>query len=155
MSIAHGIRTLGVLGGGQMGMFGSDLIPCSSLIDFGSLGTGIALVSALHAKVPVLLHDRSKEQINKGLLLVDKLLAKDVGKGRLTDTQAKEARERITVVDSLEGLRDVDMVVEVLVPFLSPLHNTRSSYEHTTSGRFRKPCTEATDLRHFLSNLAS
>ncbi|KZP08946.1 hypothetical protein FIBSPDRAFT_964386 [Athelia psychrophila] len=95
MSIAHGIRTLGVLGGGQM-------------------GTGIALVSALHAKVPVLLHDRSKEQVVKGLLLVDKLLAKDVGKGRLTELEAKEARARISVVDSMEGLRDVDMVVEAV-----------------------------------------
>lgn len=67
----------------------------------------------MHAKVPVLLHDRSKDQVTKGLALVDKLLAKDVGKGRLTDVQAKEARDRLSVVDSLEGLRDVDMVVEV------------------------------------------
>jgi hypothetical protein len=79
-------------------------------------GTGIALVSALHAKVPVLLHDRSKDQITKGLALIDKLLAKDVGKGRLTDIQAKESRDRIKVVDNLEGLRDVDMVVEVRRP---------------------------------------
>lgn len=97
MSIAHGIRTLGVLGAGQM-------------------GTGIALVSALRAKVPVLLYDRSSEQMTKGLALVDKLLAKDVGKGRLTNEQAKEARDRLTVVgqeQGLKGLRDVDMVVEV------------------------------------------
>lgn len=70
----------------------------------------------MHARVPVLLHDRSKEQVAKGLALVDKLLAKDVGKGRLTDLQAKEARERISVVDSLEGMRDVDMIVEVRAP---------------------------------------
>jgi 3-hydroxybutyryl-CoA dehydrogenase len=82
-------------------------------------GTGIALVSALHAKVPVLLHDRSKNQVTKGLALVDKLLAKDVAKGRLTDLQAKETRERISVVDSLEGMRDVDMVVEVRLQFVS------------------------------------
>jgi len=61
----------------------------------------------------VLLHDRSKEQVSKGLALIDKLLAKDVGKGRLTDLQAKEARERISVIDGIEGFRDVDMVVEV------------------------------------------
>jgi 3-hydroxybutyryl-CoA dehydrogenase len=61
------------------------------------------------------LHDRSKDQVAKGLALVDKLLAKDVGKGRLTGLQAKETRERISVVDSLEGMRDVDMVVEVRV----------------------------------------
>jgi 3-hydroxybutyryl-CoA dehydrogenase len=101
MSITHGIRTLGVLGAGQMGM-------------------GIALVSALHAKVPVLLHDRSTEQVKKGLALVDKLLEKDVGKGRLTSEQAKEGRDRITVVDDLKGLRDVDMVVEVRY---SPTHS--------------------------------
>jgi len=98
MSMAHGIRTLGVLGAGQM-------------------GTGIALVAALRAKVPVLLHDRSSEQITKGLSLVDKLLAKDVGKGRITSEVAKEARDRLTVVNGdvgLKGLRDVDMVVEAV-----------------------------------------
>ena len=97
MSMAHGIRTLGVLGAGQM-------------------GTGIALVAALRAKVPVLLHDRSPEQITKGLGLMDKLLAKDVAKGRITSEQSKEARDRVNVVSveaGVSGLRDVDMVVEV------------------------------------------
>jgi len=97
MSIPHGIRTLGVLGAGQM-------------------GTGIAMVSALRAKVPVLLYDRSPEQVKKGLSLVDKLLAKDITKGRLTNEQAKESRDRITVVgqeQGIKGLRDVDMVIEV------------------------------------------
>jgi 3-hydroxybutyryl-CoA dehydrogenase len=77
------------------------------------MGTGIALISALRARVPVLLHDKSPEQVKKGLALTDKLLEKDVGKGRLTSGEAKEARDRITVVDGLKGLRDVDMVVEV------------------------------------------
>ncbi|KAG5351710.1 hypothetical protein C0989_005153 [Termitomyces sp. Mn162] len=90
--IAHGIRTLGVVGAGQM-------------------GTGIALVAVLRAKVPVLLHDRSPEQVKKGLSLVDKLLAKDVGKGRLTSDQAKEAMDRINVVGDMKSLRDVDMAV--------------------------------------------
>lgn len=45
--------------------------------------------------------------------MIDKLLAKDVGKGKLTDVEAKEAREKIRVVDSMDGLRDVDMVIEV------------------------------------------
>lgn len=94
MSLAHGIRTLGVLGAGQM-------------------GTGIALVSALRAKVPVLVHDKSSEQVKRGLSLVDKLLAKDVSKGKLTSEDAKDARDRISVVDDLKSLRDVDMVVEV------------------------------------------
>jgi 3-hydroxybutyryl-CoA dehydrogenase len=96
MSIPHGIRTLGVLGAGQMGL-------------------GIAFVSALRAKVPVLLHDRSTDQVTKGLALMDKLLAKDVAKGRITSDIAKDARGLVTVVNDLKGLRDVDMVVEVRV----------------------------------------
>ena len=104
MSIAHGIRTLGVLGAGQM-------------------GTGIALVSALRARVPVLLYDRSTEQVTKGLSLMDKLLAKDVAKGRLSIEEAKEARDKVSVVApevGIKGMREVDMVIEVrfYIPFI-------------------------------------
>jgi 3-hydroxybutyryl-CoA dehydrogenase len=95
--ISHGIRSLGVLGAGQM-------------------GSGIAFVSALRARVPVLIHDRSQSQIEKGLALMDKLLAKDVSKGKIQQSEANEAKDRIAVVGpdvGLKGLRDVDMVVEV------------------------------------------
>ncbi|GJE94649.1 3-hydroxyacyl-CoA dehydrogenase [Phanerochaete sordida] len=100
---AHGIRTLGVLGAGQMGL-------------------GIAYVAALRAKVPVLLHDRSTAQIQKGLALMDKLLEKDVTKGKIKAEEAKEARDRVTVVPpekGLVGLQDVDMVVEAVSESLS------------------------------------
>lgn len=127
MSISHGIRQLGVLGAGQM-------------------GTGIALVSALRAKVPVLLHDQSSEQVSKGLSLVDKLLTKDVAKGRLTDEEAKEARAKITVVNpelGIKGLRDVDMVIEVLI-FLNICTLTLLM---TLTGRFRIPSSQAIHIR--------
>jgi 3-hydroxybutyryl-CoA dehydrogenase len=80
------------------------------------MGLGIAFVSALRAKVPVLLHDRSTDQITKGLALMDKLLAKDVAKGRISADAAKDARGLVSVIGpeaGLKGLRDVDMVVEV------------------------------------------
>ena len=127
MSISHGIRQLGVLGAGQM-------------------GTGIALVSALRAKVPVLLHDRSSEQVSKGLSLVDKLLTKDVAKGQLTNEEAKEARDKITVVNpelGIKGLRDVDMVIEVF-DILEYIHECRSL---SLTGRFRIPPSQAIHIR--------
>ena len=114
MSIAHGIRTLGVLGAGQM-------------------GTGIALVSAVRARVPVLLHDRSTEQVTKGLSLMDKLLAKDVAKGRLSSEEAKEARDRVSVVGpeaGIKGMREVDMVIEVT--FLYPILKTTSKMDFSS-----------------------
>ncbi|KAI0753458.1 3-hydroxyacyl-CoA dehydrogenase [Daedaleopsis nitida] len=95
MSIAHGVRLAGVIGAGQMGL-------------------GIAFVSAVHAKVNVLLYDKSKDQVSSGLGLMRKILDKDVSKGKLTSEAAKEALERVTVVDDLKGLRGADMVVEAV-----------------------------------------
>jgi hypothetical protein len=90
------VRTLGVLGAGQMGL-------------------GIAYVAALRAQVPrVLLCDRSEPQITRSLALMDRLLAKDVQKGRLSDADARAARERVVVVkEGISGLGECDMVVEV------------------------------------------
>lgn len=95
MSVVHGIRQLGVLGAGQM-------------------GTGIAFVSALRAKVPVLLHDASPTQLTHSLSFLSTLLSKDVSKGRLTPTEAAEAKDRVRVVDTIAAMRDVDMVVEAV-----------------------------------------
>lgn len=66
--------------------------------------------------MPVQLYDRSSEQISKGLNFMDRLLAKDVSKGKIQEAEARDARERVSVIDQatgLRGLRDVDMVIEV------------------------------------------
>ncbi|KAL0565530.1 hypothetical protein V5O48_016491 [Marasmius crinis-equi] len=60
MSLTLGIQTLGAL-------------------DAGQIGTSIILGPALCAKIPVLLHDLSSEQTNKGLAFAEKLF----GEGRL------------------------------------------------------------------------
>jgi 3-hydroxybutyryl-CoA dehydrogenase len=64
----------------------------------------------------VQLYDRSPEQISKGLNLMDRLLAKDISKGKIQEADARHARERVSVIDQVVGvraLRDVDMVIEV------------------------------------------
>jgi hypothetical protein len=84
-----------------------------------SPGLGIAYVAALRAKVPVQLYDRSSEQISNGLKFMDRLLAKDVSKGKIQEAEARHARERVSVIDQamgLRGLRDADMVIEVRNP---------------------------------------
>jgi len=78
----------------------------------GLVAHGVKTVASVKARLPVLIHDRSKEQIEKSLKLMDTLLAKDVKKGKLQQSDATEARERVTVVDSIAGLRDVDMCIE-------------------------------------------
>jgi 3-hydroxybutyryl-CoA dehydrogenase len=82
----------------------------------GQMGLGIAFVASLRAKVPVLLVDKSSAQIQKSLSLMDKLLAKDVAKGKISEQDAQDARSRITVVPEdvgISGLNDADLVVEV------------------------------------------
>jgi len=82
----------------------------------GQMGLGIAYVASLRARVPVFLVDKSTVQIEKSLSLMDKLLAKDVSKGKISEQEAKDARARITVVSGdqgINGLKDVDLVVEV------------------------------------------
>jgi 3-hydroxybutyryl-CoA dehydrogenase len=80
-------------------------------------------VGAVRAKLPVHIYDRSSEQIKKSLALMDKLLAKDVAKGKLESTAAKEARDRVVVVgeEGIKGFRDLDLVVEVCLPVVYAL----------------------------------
>jgi 3-hydroxybutyryl-CoA dehydrogenase len=122
MSVSHGIKTLGIIGAGQMGTLYWLLaqIVSEKLSFFDIVGLGIAYVAALRAKVPVKLYDRSSEQISKGLNLMDKLLAKDVAKGKIQEGDAHQARDRVSVVDQdlgVRALRDVDMVIEVRPEF--------------------------------------
>jgi len=78
------------------------------------MGLGIAYVAATRAKLPVLLYDKSKDQVTRSLSLADKLLSKDVKKGKLQESEAEEARERITVVDDVKAFRDADMCIEAV-----------------------------------------
>ncbi|KAF2644895.1 hypothetical protein P280DRAFT_466157 [Massarina eburnea CBS 473.64] len=95
------VKKLGVIGAGQMGL-------------------GIALVASQKASVPVQIIDSSQASIDKGLKFADKLLEKDVGKGRITKDDAVAARERLTSSTKIEDLSSVDFVIEA-VPEISDL----------------------------------
>lgn len=89
------VKKLGVVGAGQMGL-------------------GIALVAAQKAKIPVVVVDNSQASIDKGFKFAEKLLAKDVAKERIPQSDADAARARLTSTTSLDSLSDVDFVIEAV-----------------------------------------
>ncbi|KAL5604132.1 hypothetical protein BROUX41_002121 [Berkeleyomyces rouxiae] len=89
------IKKLGVLGAGQMGL-------------------GIALVAAAKAGLPVSLVDTSEKALNKGLGFADKLLAKDVSKGRLSEEEAQKARSLLSTSTTMDAFAEVDFVIEAV-----------------------------------------
>ena len=86
------IRTVGVVGAGQM-------------------GNGIAHVCAL-AGMPVRLHDLSEDRIRQGLATINGNLARQVSKGTIADAERKLALDRIQPAVEVEGLADCDLVIE-------------------------------------------
>jgi len=87
------IRTLGVVGAGQM-------------------GGGIAHVAALVAERNVILTDIDQALADKGKALIAKFLAKGVAKGKLEQAAADAAVERIQAHGSMDPLAEADFVVE-------------------------------------------
>ncbi|MCJ1331682.1 hypothetical protein MMC10_008373 [Thelotrema lepadinum] len=88
------VQKLGVVGAGQM--------------------AGIALVAAQKAQLPVRVIDNSSTALDKGLKFADKLLEKDVSKGRISKEDAATAKERLLPSVNMEDLSDVDFVIEAV-----------------------------------------
>lgn len=86
------IKTVGVIGAGQM-------------------GSGIAHVCAL-AGYDVLLNDISQEQIDKGLDAVRRYLERQLAKGQVTQAAMDEVLARVKPALGYAALKDVDIVIE-------------------------------------------
>jgi 3-hydroxybutyryl-CoA dehydrogenase len=86
------IRTVGVIGAGQM-------------------GSGIAQVCAM-AGLDVRLNDRDPSRIHSGLATVDGNLARQVSKGTIADEQRRLAVSRIVSAERFDDLAPCDLVIE-------------------------------------------
>ena len=86
------IRTLGVIGAGQM-------------------GSGIAHVAAA-AGFDVVLNDLSSDRLNAGLATINGTMTRLVKKGGMTEEARAEALSRITTADTFDALGDCDLVIE-------------------------------------------
>ena len=86
------IRTVGIVGSGQM-------------------GSGIAHVCAL-AGIAVRLNDVAEEKISRGLANVTGNLARQVAKGTISEAQKQEALGRIGAAPTYDDLGACDLVIE-------------------------------------------
>lgn len=84
------------------------------VIGAGQMGSGIAQVAA-QAGCEVFLNDIKQEFMERGLKNIEKLLAKDVNKGKKTASEKEVILGRLTGSISLEDAKSCDLVIEAAV----------------------------------------
>ncbi len=96
MLIPQKIKTVGVIGAGQM-------------------GSGIAQVMAHYGQYQVVLHDVAEAQLDRARNGIEGSLAKFVTKDILTEAERTEALGRLTFASGFDALKDADIVVEAII----------------------------------------
>ncbi len=91
----HGINTVAIIGSGQM-------------------GGGIAQISAVNG-FETIVYDLDADALIRCEGLHDKLLARAVDKGRMSEDERKAAKDKLTYVTDLNYLSDADIVIEAVV----------------------------------------
>jgi 3-hydroxyacyl-CoA dehydrogenase len=84
-----------------------------AILGAGTMGGGIAMVFA-NAGIPVILLDREKALVDKGVEIITKNYAATVSKGRLAQSEMDSRLGRIEATTSWDGLGDVDLVIEAV-----------------------------------------
>lgn len=84
------------------------------VIGAGQMGSGIAQVFA-QSGFDVKLNDLSEEELQKGLATMEKLLSRNVDKGRMTEGEKTATLDNITTSTSLDDASDRDLVIEAVV----------------------------------------
>jgi 3-hydroxybutyryl-CoA dehydrogenase len=88
------------------------------IVGSGIMGSGIAEVAA-KAGVDVILRSRQQETADGMVASLEKSLAKQVERGKLEETAAKEVAARVSATDDLHALHDCDLVLESVVEDLA------------------------------------
>lgn len=84
------------------------------VIGAGQMGSGIAQVCA-QAGYAVTLNDLKQEFVDRGLANINKNLARQVDRGRLSEADQQEIVARITASTDLADAKEVDVVIEAAV----------------------------------------
>ncbi|MDH7798064.1 MULTISPECIES: 3-hydroxybutyryl-CoA dehydrogenase [unclassified Beijerinckia] len=81
------------------------------IIGAGQMGNGIAHVCAL-AGLDVRLNDVSEERVAAGLATINGNMARQIGRGQISEVERKAAFEHISPSISFDDLSDCDLVIE-------------------------------------------
>jgi len=84
------------------------------IIGAGTMGVGIAQVAAT-AGCKVVLFDANAPQIDKALTGLEKTLQKLSEKGKISQEKAAEIRNNIVKGETLQDLKDSDLVIEAII----------------------------------------
>jgi 3-hydroxybutyryl-CoA dehydrogenase len=88
------------------------------IVGSGIMGSGIAEVAA-KAGVDVILRSRQQASADAMVAALERSLAKQVERGKLDETAAKEIASRVSATDDLHALHDCDLVLESVVEDLA------------------------------------
>ena len=84
-----------------------------AVLGAGMMGAGIAYVCARNG-IEVVLKDVSVEAATKGKAYSEKLLGKQVSRGRLSEEKAAAILDRITATDSFDDAKGADLMIEAV-----------------------------------------
>lgn len=98
------MKTVGVLGSGQM-------------------GRGVAHVAAM-AGFPVIFYNHRTATLEKALKFIESELNKGIERGKNTEEDKKRTLENIRITDKLEDLKDTDIIIESLPEVLEIKQST-------------------------------
>lgn len=84
------------------------------VIGAGQMGSGIAQVCAM-AGYDVKVQDLKQEQLDRGLAVISKNLARQVEKGRMKEEEKDATLNRLTWTLDLNSVKEADLIIEAAV----------------------------------------
>lgn len=84
------------------------------VVGAGFMGSGIAQ-NAITSGFEVILNDMSMEILEKAKSNIDKMLSKNVTKGRMTEEEKELAMGRLHLSEKIEAVVEADMVIEAII----------------------------------------
>ncbi|HDR8171754.1 TPA: 3-hydroxybutyryl-CoA dehydrogenase [Bacillus thuringiensis] len=84
------------------------------VIGAGQMGSGIAQVCAM-AGYDVKVQDLKQEQLDRGLAIITKNLARQVEKGSMKEEEKEATLNRLTVTLDLDCVKEADLIIEAAV----------------------------------------